>query len=104
MWKEVLDRLKKTGKFRLYSCLANTVVNEIGDLVLEIQFPSGMTSFNKQILDDTTNKNDLIKVIADVTGNQMHIKYGSNSNSTKQEKKQEKSPIEELGIDINIIE
>ena len=48
----VLDRLKKTGKFRLYSCLANTVVNEIGDLVLEIQFPSGMTSFNKQILDD----------------------------------------------------
>ena len=104
MWKEVLDRLKKTGKFRLYSCLANTVVNEIGDLVLEIQFPSGMTSFNKQILDDTTNKNDLIKVIADVTGNQMHIKYGSNTNMTKQEIKQEKSLIEELGIDINIIE
>ena len=104
MWKEVLDRLKKTGKFRLYSCLANTVVNEIGDLVLEIQFPSGMTSFNKQILDDTTNKNDLIQVIADVTGNQMHIKYDSNSNNIKQEKKQEKSPIEELGIDINIIE
>ena len=104
MWKEVLDRLKKTGKFRLYSCLANTVVNEIGDLVLEIQFPSGMTSFNKQILDDTTNKNDLIKVIADVTGNQMHIKYGSNTNMSKQEIKQEKSPIEELGIDINIIE
>ena len=105
MWKEVLDRLKKTGKFRLYSCLANTVVNEIGDLVLEIQFPSGMTSFNKQILDDTTNKNDLVKVIADVTGNQMHIKYGSNTNNmSKQENKQEKSPIEELGIDINIIE
>ena len=37
------------------------------------------------------NKNDLIKVIADVTGNQMHIKYDSNSNSTKQEKKQEKT-------------
>ena len=102
MWKEVLNKLKSTGKFRLYSCLANTVVNQIGDLVLEINFPNGMTNFNKQILDDSTNRNDLVKAIADVTGDQMHIKYGSENKPVKQENS--KNPIEDLGIDINIIE
>ncbi|MGN1298587.1 MAG: DNA polymerase III subunit gamma/tau [Candidatus Scatovivens sp.] len=103
MWKNVLETLKKTGKFRLYTCLANTVVSKNGDMILEINFPNGMTSFNKQILDDANNRNDLIKVIMDITGEEMHIKYGEN-NKLETEKNTNKNPIEELGIDINIID
>ena len=102
-WKNVLDRLKSTGKFRLYTCLVSSIANTVGDMIIEVNFPRGLTAFNKQILDDAQNKIDLEKAAFEVFGKQMHIKYNLESNGGTVQKK-ETNPLEGLGIDINIIE
>lgn len=104
VWKEVLEALKKAGKLRLYTCLASTSVVKNGDMILEIKFPNGMTNFNKQILDDPTNRNDLIKIIADVTGDQMYIKYGNDKKEQAKINNNSSNPLDGLGIDVNIID
>ena len=102
-WKEVLERLKKTGKFRLYTSLANAVASKKGDMIIEISFPRGLTAFNKQILEDVQNKTDLEKIVYEVSGQQMHIKYITDNNNTSSPKTNN-NPLEGLGIDINIID
>ena len=37
--------------------------NMFPDLIWEIEFPNGITSFNQTILDDVTNQNEIIKEI-----------------------------------------
>ena len=101
-WKSVLDRLKTTGKFRLYTCLVSSIANTVGDMIIEVNFPRGLTAFNKQILDDSQNKADLEKAAFEVFGKQMHIKYNLEPNGGVANK--EDNPLEGLGIDINIIE
>jgi len=61
VWKRVIDSLKKNGKIRLYTALINTRINEVNDLIWEVEFPNGLTSFNQKILEDVNNKNELIK-------------------------------------------
>ena len=102
-WKEVLERLKKTGKFRLYTSLANAVASKKGDMIIEISFPRGLTAFNKQILEDVQNKTDLEKIVYEISGEQMHIKYITDNNNTSSPKTNN-NPLEGLGIDINIID
>ena len=99
-WKQVMETLKRNGKIRLYTALVNTRVNEINDLVWEIEFPNGLTSFNEKILQDSANQKELIMQIFKATGKEVHLKY----KDTKNQNKQPKSPIGDLGIDINIID
>ena len=101
-WKKVIDSLKRNGKIRLYTALINTRVNELNDLVWEIEFPNGLTSFNQKILETVDNKNELMKEIFKATGKEIHIKYKYGKSKETQEKS--KSSINDLGIDINIIE
>ncbi len=101
MWKKVIDNLKRNGKIRLYTALINTKINEINDLVWEVEFPNGLTSFNQRILEDVNNKNELIKEVFKVTGKEMHLKYKDTKNAPKLENT---SSINDLGIDINIID
>jgi len=35
--------------------------NEVNDLIWEVEFPNGLTSFNQKILEDVNNKNELVK-------------------------------------------
>lgn len=102
-WKEIVDSLKKTGKIRLYTCLVNTTVNKLNDQTWEIEFPNGLTDFNRKILEDITNRNDLIKVIAMSTGHEINIKLKDTKNA-KPTETSEPSGFEDLGIDINIID
>lgn len=102
-WKEIVDSLKKTGKIRLYTCLVNTVVNKLNDQTWEIEFPNGLTDFNRKILEDITNRNDLIKVIAISTGHEINIKLKDTKNA-KPAETNETSGFDDLGIDINIID
>ncbi len=102
-WKEIVDSLKKTGKIRLYTCLVNTVVNKLNDQTWEIEFPNGLTDFNRKILEDITNRNDLIKVIAMSTGHEINIKLKDTKNA-KPAETSEASGFADLGIDINIID
>lgn len=101
-WKQIVDSLKKTGKIRLYTCLVNTTVNKLNDQTWEIEFPNGLTEFNRKILEDVTTRKDLIQTIALSVGHEINIKL----KDTKTEKPAEttSSGFDDLGIDINIIE
>lgn len=102
-WKAIIDNLKKSGKIRLYTCLVNTTLNKLNDQTWEIIFPNGLTEFNKKILEDVTNRNDLIKTIALLTGNEINIKLkdGKTNPTTNTS---DTSGFDDLGIDINIID
>ncbi len=100
-WKKVIDGLKRNGKIRLYTALINTRINEVNDLIWEIEFPNGLTSFNQKILEDVNNKNELIKEIFKVIGKEVHLKYKDLKSTSKKELNKS---INDLGIDINIID
>ena len=102
-WKNIISKLRGTGKIRLFSCLATTKVNEIGDMILEIEFPNGLTSFQEDVLNDNLNKKDLEKVIFEETGKEWHIKL-KDGKKEETSNKQLNNPIDNLGIDINIID
>ena len=101
-WKEIVDNLKKSGKIRLYTCLVNTNLNKLNDQTWEIEFPNGLTEFNRKILEDITNRNDLIKTIALLTGHEINIKLKDTKNVKPAETTS--SGFDDLGIDINIID
>ena len=106
IWGKVIDNLKRNKKIRLYTALINTRLKEVNDMVWEVQFPNGLTSFNEKILEDVNNKNELINEIFKITGKQVHLKYidMKNSNQNKTESNNSSNPISNLGIDINIID
>ncbi len=105
-WKRVVDGLKRNGKIRLYTALLNTRINELNDLIWEIEFPNGLTDFNKNILEMLENTNELRKEIYKITGKEIHLKFkdGKNMQKATNSGGAPKSPIRDLGIDINIIE
>ncbi len=102
-WKKIVEQLKKTGKIRLYTCLVNTTVNKLNDQTWEIEFPNGLTEFNKKILEDGINRKDLIQTIALSTGYEINIKL-KDGRIAKTSSQTTSSGLEDLGIDINIID
>lgn len=107
-WANVINTLKASGKVRLFTSLVNTKVNQQGDMILEIIFPNGLTPFVKGLLEDSSNKKDLTDILIQETGKQWHIKLvDGKSGSTPAPKETPTSsanPIDNLGIDINVIE
>lgn len=102
-WKEIVENLKNSGKIRLFTCLVNTTVNKLNDQTWEIEFPNGLTEFNKRILEDITNRNDLIKAIAMSTGYEINFKL-KDGKKAKPTEAPSASGFDDLGIDINIID
>lgn len=103
-WKRVIDTLKRNGKIRLYTSLINTRIKEVNDLVWEVEFPNGLTSFNEKILEDVNNKNDLVTEIFKITGKQIHLKYKDLKKEGNKAENNSQSSINDLGININIID
>lgn len=103
VWAKVVNQIKTSGKIRLFTALVNTRLNMANDLVWEVEFPNGITSFNKLVLDDVNNKNDLEKTIFKVTGKDIHVKY-KDLKATGNTETIANNPINDLGIDINIID
>ena len=104
VWKKVIDNLKRNGKIRLYTSLINSRIKEVNDLVWEVEFPNGLTSFNQKILEDVNNKNELMQEVFKITGKEIHLRYKDGKCINQVEQNKPKSPIDSLGIDINIIE
>ncbi len=102
-WDNIISKLKTTGKIRLFTSLANTKINQVGDMIIEIIFPNGLTPFIKGIMEDNNNKKDLEQILLEDTGKEWHIKLKDGKLSDNQEKKSN-NQIDDLGIDINIIE
>jgi len=106
-WVNVINSLRASGKVRLYTSLANTKINQQGDLILEIVFPNGLTPFVKGILEESSNKKDLSEILFKETGKEWHIKLVDGKNggiSPKPETKTNSKSVNDLGIDINVIE
>ena len=103
-WNNIISKLRSTGKIRLFTSLANTKLNQIGDLILEIEFPNGLTPFVKGILEDSSNKKDLVQALLEETGKEWHIKYKDGKNAETTVQTNNDNPINNLGIDINIID
>jgi DNA polymerase-3 subunit gamma/tau len=102
-WRKVIDNLKQSKKMMLYTTLLNSKAVQTDDLNIEIEFPNGLTAFNEKVLSDPNNKNDLMKAIFAITGNQMNIKI-KDGKVKQPEPTVKKSSMPDLGIDINIIE
>ena len=104
-WSKVINSLKESGKVRLYTSLANTKINQQGDLILEIIFPNGLTPFVKGIFEESSNKKDLTDLLFKQTGKEWHIKLVDGKESkTDSVSKTSSNQKNDLGIDINIIE
>ena len=102
VWKKIVDNLKRNGKIRLYTALINTRINELNDLVWEIEFSNGLTAFNERVLEMPENKNELVKEALKITGKEINFKLKKGKGDGVLDKP--KSPISDLGIDINIID
>ena len=104
-WSNIINALRASGKVRLYTSLANTKVNQQGDLILEIIFPNGLTSFVKGILEESANRKDLIDILFKETGKEWHIKLVDGKQGTSKEvPRADSSAKDNLNIDINVIE
>jgi DNA polymerase-3 subunit gamma/tau len=104
-WNNIINTLRTSGKVRLYTSLANTKLNQVGDLILEIEFPNGLTPFVQGILEDNSNKKDLEELLFKETGKQWHIKYkDGKSSKPSTAPKDSGNFINNLGLDINVIE
>ena len=58
----------------LYTNLMNTVAKEINDITVGIEFPNGLTSFGKTVLEKPENINELTKLISIQCGKEMRVK------------------------------
>lgn len=117
-WGRIVDYLKRSGKIRLFTCLANTKAKQVGDMIIEVYFLNGLTPFNKTILEDSVNKSELDQAIVKIIGKEMHVKYidakGTSASAFKDASSETKekndsnstgfNPMGDLGIDINIFD
>lgn len=97
-WPDIINKLKQTGKIMIYTNLLNTKARKANDLIVEIEFPGGMTAFGKTVLEKHENKEEISKLISMECGKQMQIKYVQPS----KEEKASSDPIENIAKDLDI--
>ena len=73
-WPNIVNGFKQNGKIMLYTNLMNTVAKEINDMTVGIEFPNGLTSFGKTVLEKPENMNELTKLISIQCGKEMRVK------------------------------
>ena len=90
----------------LYTNLMNSVAKEINDMTVGIEFPKGLTSFGKTILEKPENINELTKTISIQCGKEMRVKIIDNETAIKMssEDKLVKEVTEAIDMPINIID
>ncbi|MCI8273572.1 MAG: DNA polymerase III subunit gamma/tau [Clostridia bacterium] len=74
-WNDVVNNFKSNGKIMLYTNLLNTNAVEINDMTVGIEFPEGITSFSKTVLDRPENISEISNQISIACGKEMRIKY-----------------------------
>ena len=77
-WPQIVKDLKQNGKIVLYTNLMNTRAREINDMTVGIEFPNGLTSFGKTVLEKQENIKELTNLISMASGKPMNIKYITN--------------------------
>ena len=83
-WPKIVNDLKQNGKIVLYTNLINTRAKEINDMTVGIEFPNGLTSFGRTVLEKQENIKELTNLVSMASGKPMNIKYITNVESRKQ--------------------
>lgn len=83
-WPQIINDIKTSGKIVLYTNLMNTKAIELNDMTVGIEFPNGLSSFGKTVLEKQENKQEISKLVSIACGKEMQIKYISGQNSPKQ--------------------
>ena len=74
-WPQIVNELKQNGKIVLYTNLMNTTAKEINDMTVGIEFPNGLTSFGKTVLEKQENIREISNLVSMAEGKPMQIKY-----------------------------
>ena len=105
-WPQILNDLKQRGKRVLYANLMGTNAKEINDMTVGIEFPNGISSFGKLVLDKQENIKEISNLVSIACGKEMNIKYlipeQGNHKLTREENLQ--NLANESDIPFNIIE
>ena len=104
-WPKVINNLKEQRKMLLATNLLNTTATLINDMTVGIVFENGLTPFIKSIMERPENMQELTKLISIECGKEMRVKLLDNQDAILQQKaKEEKNPIDDLDIPINVID
>ena len=101
-WGKVIDTLKEERKPMLYSNLLNTKGVLIDDMTFGIEFPNGLNSFGRSVIERPENLAELKRLVSIQCKKDMRIKLIDNKANTKPQ--ENAMPNIDLGIDINIVE
>ncbi len=74
-WPQILKDLKDNGKIVLYTNLISSRATQINDMTVGIEFPNGLNSFGKTVVEKQENVRELSNMISIACGKQMNIKY-----------------------------
>ena len=104
-WPQIVRDLKQNGKIVLYTNLMNTRAREINDMTVGIEFPNGLTSFGKTVLEKQENIKELTNLVSMASGKPMNIKYITNVENVGETKEPNiKSIANESDIPFHVIE
>ena len=105
-WPQIVKDLKQSGKIVLYTNLMNTRAKEINDMTVGIEFPNGMTSFGKTVLEKPENIREISNLVSMACGKEMQIKYITQNNQVHQMTNEEdlQNLANQSDIPFNIIE
>ena len=104
-WPQIINEFKAEGKIMLYTNLINTRAKELNDMVVGIEFPNGLTSFGKTVLEKTENMNEIIKKVSIACGKEMRIKLlDNNSKQNTNDNNNIENLAKDMDLPINIIE
>lgn len=105
-WPQILNELKQNGKIVLYTNLVNTKATQINDMTVGIEFPRGLTSFGRTILEKQENVKELTNMVSMASGKTMQVKYITNAQENKNQFNREENIqnfANESDIPFNII-
>ena len=82
-WPQILKELKDNGKIVLYTNLINSKAKELNDMTVAIEFPNGLNSFGKAVIEKQENVREISNMVSMACGKHMNIKYLINNATQK---------------------
>lgn len=106
-WKNVLDKIKKSGKMTIYANLLGTNGILVNDLIVGIEFPGKVTDFARKVIEEHENKKFIEKIVSMEQGSPMQIKILENTeekNNTVAQKQGIEGLAEAMDLPFDVID
>ena len=102
-WGKIVGSIKESGKVMLYANLAGSEACEINDMTVGINFPNGITPFEKSVIAKSENISELTRLVSMEYGKPMQIRLIDNTNE-KSEDSAIDNIVKDLDLPLNIID